>query len=112
MRPNPQFSADLVSFTEEILNGKLHFFCSAILAKRFIHMFERFLNTSLPDFCTLPKISKFHLIFCSGNFVETHSFDKVSGELPETPQKLCVSKKFYTRKLGEITAFYAMVKTS
>ena len=28
MRPNPQFSADLVIFTEEIINGKLHFLCS------------------------------------------------------------------------------------
>ena len=26
--PNPQFPADLVTFTEEILNGKLHFLCS------------------------------------------------------------------------------------
>ena len=26
MWPNPQFLADLVTFTEEILNGKLHFF--------------------------------------------------------------------------------------
>ena len=25
MRPNPQETADLVIFTEEILNGKLHF---------------------------------------------------------------------------------------
>ena len=25
MRPNPQEPADLVSFTEEIFNGKLHF---------------------------------------------------------------------------------------
>ena len=28
MRPNPQFSADLVAFTEETLNGNLHFLCS------------------------------------------------------------------------------------
>ena len=28
MRPNPQFSADLVTFNEELLNGKLHFLCS------------------------------------------------------------------------------------
>ena len=31
MGPNPQFPADLVTFTEdteEILNGKLHFLCS------------------------------------------------------------------------------------
>ena len=27
MRPNPQESADLVTFTEETLSGKLHFFC-------------------------------------------------------------------------------------
>ena len=26
MSPNPQETADLVTFTEEILNGKLHFF--------------------------------------------------------------------------------------
>ena len=26
MRPNPLEIADLVTFTEEILNGKLHFF--------------------------------------------------------------------------------------
>ena len=29
MWPNPQFPADLISFTEEILNGKLHFLCIA-----------------------------------------------------------------------------------
>ena len=29
MWPNPQFPVDLVTFTEEILNWKLHFFCSA-----------------------------------------------------------------------------------
>ena len=28
MWPNPQETADLVTFTEEILNGKLHFSCS------------------------------------------------------------------------------------
>ena len=28
MWPNPQFPADLVTFTEEILNGKLLFLCS------------------------------------------------------------------------------------
>ena len=28
MWPNPQDTADLVTFTEEILNGKLHFLCS------------------------------------------------------------------------------------
>ena len=28
MWPNPQFPADLVTFTEEICHGKLHFLCS------------------------------------------------------------------------------------
>ena len=28
MRLNPQKTADLVTFTEEILNGKLHFLCN------------------------------------------------------------------------------------
>ena len=28
MWPNPQFPAGLVTFTEEILNGKPHFLCS------------------------------------------------------------------------------------
>ena len=28
MRPNPQETATLVTFTVEILNGKLHFLCS------------------------------------------------------------------------------------
>ena len=28
MWPNPQVSADFVTFTEEILHGKLHFLCS------------------------------------------------------------------------------------
>ena len=28
MWPNPQETGDLVTFTEEILNGKLHFLCS------------------------------------------------------------------------------------
>ena len=28
MWPNPQFSADLITYTEQILNGKLHFLYS------------------------------------------------------------------------------------
>ena len=30
MSPIPQETADLVTFTEEVLNGKLHFLCSVI----------------------------------------------------------------------------------
>ena len=28
MQPNPQETADLITFTEEILNGKLYFLCN------------------------------------------------------------------------------------
>ena len=33
MWPNPQFPADLVTFTEEILNVKLNFLCSVEFRK-------------------------------------------------------------------------------
>ena len=33
MLPNPQETADLVTFTEEILNGKLHFLGSIVLVE-------------------------------------------------------------------------------
>ena len=33
MRPYPQFPADLITFNEEILNGKIHFLCSAFKQK-------------------------------------------------------------------------------
>ena len=32
MWPNPQFAADFVTFTEEILNGKHNFLCSTTFA--------------------------------------------------------------------------------
>ena len=35
MWPNPQFPADLITFTEEILSEKLHFLCSE---KRFTEL--------------------------------------------------------------------------
>ena len=37
MLPNPQETVDLVTFTEEILHGKLHFLCSATQINKEIH---------------------------------------------------------------------------
>ena len=34
MWPNPHETADLVTFTEEILNGKLHFLCNVEKRRR------------------------------------------------------------------------------
>ena len=36
MRPDQQETADLITFTEEILNGKHHFLCSDSYKKNFI----------------------------------------------------------------------------
>ena len=41
-------------------------------------------------------------------FVERHSFRIVTGELAETMRKLCLSTKFHTRKLGEITILFVV----
>ena len=51
MWPNPQETADLVTFTEEILNGKLHFLCSAssILALLFFPYINDLRQGLLPD---------------------------------------------------------------
>ena len=53
MWSNPQFPADLATFTEEILNGKLHFLCSVTFyankntvlfrfSEKFFHQTKRF----------------------------------------------------------------------
>ena len=65
MRPNPQFPAGLVTFTDEILNGKLHFLFSESIAlffgqwiyqKAFLNwlfQYLSFLNTFFNRFCTV-----------------------------------------------------------
>ena len=54
MGPNPQETADVVTFTEEILNGKLHFLCSSILIfffkKTYAPTFQLFQNLSFKEF--------------------------------------------------------------
>ena len=67
MWPNPQFPA--VKFTEEILNGKLHFFCSAI-QKGVFKNFERFTRKylhqsylSLDKYLFLDKVAGLKEIF-------------------------------------------------
>ena len=37
MWPNPEFPADLVTFPENILNGKLHFFAVLFAARLQVH---------------------------------------------------------------------------
>ena len=49
MWPKSRFPADLVAFTEENLNGKLHFLCIVTIftRKALSYMFDRVLNTPL-----------------------------------------------------------------
>ena len=54
--PNPQETANLVTFTEEILNGKLHFSCSNC-CKLDIHYWS-----------SSKKIMKFHLLYLTDVF--------------------------------------------
>ena len=42
MRTNPQFPADLVTFTEEILNQKLHFLRSVVATLQHLMSFQRY----------------------------------------------------------------------
>ena len=61
MRANPQESADLVIFTEEILNGKLHILCSDISKKLplniIIQVQEQVINKKNPECRKLPSSS-------------------------------------------------------
>ena len=51
MRPNPQFSANLVTFNEKTLNGKLHFLCSGWYrsSKHSIYHTNKTLNKDLEE---------------------------------------------------------------
>ena len=40
MWPNPQETVDLVTFTEEILNGKLYFLCSVIRSEVYSESYQ------------------------------------------------------------------------
>ena len=75
MRPNPQETADLVTFTKEILNGKPHFLCSVF--RQFInkvkvkHRDSENLNLNMGLFSTSSPIFKME-------FLEIFVFQKSS----------------------------------
>ena len=53
MWPNPKETADLVTFTEEILNGKLHFLCGVIVKA----MFNKWIKSKKIIICSKHIIS-------------------------------------------------------
>ena len=89
MWPNPNETANLVTFTEEINNGKLHFFVqwSTTYSKWLVYANE------------LKNTPTSNLISWCGNFVGTNSLHKVSDRSPKTLQKMCVSKKFLQQEI-------------
>ena len=48
MWPDPQIPADLVTFTEEIPNGKLHFLCSSLLLQALPNLLTNLLGEKHP----------------------------------------------------------------
>ena len=62
MLPNPQEIADLVTFTEEILNAKLHVLCSVFTVKIFF-IFLLLINLLISSgICSAPRLSRFVIL--------------------------------------------------
>ena len=81
MWPNPQFPANSITFTEEILNEKLHFLCSESFAN-----FVKEIFVSLTNFIENPIIHgnspnevRFPLVV--PNFKNENNFDKINLSL-------------------------------
>ena len=66
MWPNPQFPADLVAFTEEIFNVKLHFLCSVKRVKYCIQQLA--INIFIPWYMSRLLITFFCLLLFFGGF--------------------------------------------
>ena len=88
MWPNPQFPADLVTFTEEILNGIFHFLCSDACRFSFLNYhliyylgFNLFFSTYITFACLgIARNSKFYLkviFIIYSEFRYYHSFEKL-----------------------------------
>ena len=61
MWPNPQFSADLVTFTEEILNRKLHFLSNVVTSER-LKKAPLLTQRKLYEFLTVTKTVKIDML--------------------------------------------------
>ena len=60
MLPNPQETVDLVIFTEEILNGKLHFSAVPVKKLNHVHPFEYYLIIVRKNYSHCTKNEVFH----------------------------------------------------
>ena len=60
MRPNPQFNADLVLFTEEIFNEKLHCWCSAGFSECVVEILLEFMSSMVYQTSFQSAMTPFH----------------------------------------------------
>ena len=98
-RPNPQEAADLVTFTEKIRNGKLHFLCSAsfICAKQAVikpnnqAVIKPFLNSKV----SLRKKCPYSEFFSS---VFTRILIEYGKKLPISPYSVPMREKADQKK--------------
>ena len=79
MRPNPQIPADLITFTEEILNGKLYFLCSARIVFK----------------CWKVEVNRSICRKAFSNNMEELSFHNVAVISTNTDLRLILSKNIY-----------------
>ena len=86
MSPNSEFPADLVLFTEEILDGKLHFLCSAIRKSELVEV--SFISRSHLCWQVSTKIAAFYKL--ASTFSLFCSIDQTSWE---NPAKVLVFEK-------------------
>ena len=109
MWPNPQETTHLVTFTEAILNEKLHFFHSVsimpflqstILQNKFTLIIIIVIIINSRSFIVQNTESSSN--FCCGDLAETCNFYKVSAEIVSF-HKISIP--------GEITVFYAVPVT-
>ena len=107
MLPNPQKTADLVIFTEEIFNGKFYFLCSVSWSSKKVHFFVTFI---LPEeffkhFCfismysVLNKLSQYVYIFTYQKTI-LHALLLLGFKIVESLR--CVFKEF--QKLSELSS--------
>ena len=104
MWPNPKIPADLVTFTEEILNGKLHFFCSAWSNNKALGISWK-INTVFLVWLKLPMetlASRLHNTRKVHSYGFQNSFRVTAGiwkgddnSSPGTKNIICANRRYY-----------------
>ena len=90
-----QFPADLVTFTEEILNGKLHFLCSDITCNVLLLQFWKKLKSKWCQRCSIICIFFAIILSCLVSTKRSHIFKETCSWKVNTDWAV-ISKKIIT----------------